>query len=167
MLTRNEAPGGFVNGDIGSVVGFRLPTVEEVQEVAGTPMDFLAGEAAVLYPIVRFHRANRLGACERLLCPCNFTRRLCRVGLCLRRRLPLRLAWAFTVHKSQGMSLPLVQVNAVACWWQPQWLWRLLAPHLNLYACHAGRAVGRVRRGPGVRCFEPCDVCPRAVRQEL
>ncbi|KAL3905363.1 MAG: hypothetical protein SGPRY_010937, partial [Prymnesium sp.] len=37
MLTRNEGPGGFVNGDIGQVVAFRQPSKEEVSALEGTP----------------------------------------------------------------------------------------------------------------------------------
>lgn len=112
MLSHNEPPGGFVNGDIGKVVGFRLPTVEEVnaREEAGRPLE--AGEASRMYPLVRFRRACRSdGASERLILPATKTRRLYRVGLALRRKLPLQLAWAITVHKSQGMSLDRLQVE--------------------------------------------------------
>ena len=43
--------------------------------------------------------------------PRNKIRRLYRVGQCFRRRLPLQLAWAITIHKSQGMSLSYLQVE--------------------------------------------------------
>ena len=57
------------------------------------------------------HRTNGLGETGRLVLPIRRTRRLYRVGVCVRRRLPLQLAWAITVHKSQGMSLPRLQVE--------------------------------------------------------
>jgi ATP-dependent DNA helicase PIF1 len=106
MLTQNEAAGGFVNGDRGHVVGFRRPTHDELQG-----REMLAGEAELAYPIVRFRRADIWGSTDRLVLPMVQVRRLYRVGKCLRRRLPLRLAWAITVHKSQGMSLPHVRVE--------------------------------------------------------
>jgi ATP-dependent exoDNAse (exonuclease V) alpha subunit len=41
MLTHNEPPGGFVNGDIGNVVALRQPTAEELaeREADGRPLE--------------------------------------------------------------------------------------------------------------------------------
>ena len=93
---------------LGVIINFRSPTPEEAAELDD---QLTAGEAALCYPVVRFHRANRLGERERLLLPCTYARHLYRVGDCVRRKLPLMLAWAITVHKSQGMSLPKLQVE--------------------------------------------------------
>ena len=111
MLIQNEPPGGFVNGDRGEVVAFRHATEEEIERREADGRALLPGEAAQKYPLVRFHRTNRHGEDERLVLPADARRRLYRVGLCVRRGLPLRHAWAITVHKSQGMSLPRLVVE--------------------------------------------------------
>ena len=111
LLSANEQPGGFVNGDLGEVVAFRHATEEELALYEAEERPLLAGEAARKYPLVRFRRSLQSGTNERLIVPHNKTRRLYRVGDCIRRRLPLQLAWAITVHKSQGMSLPKLQVE--------------------------------------------------------
>ena len=65
------------------------------------------------YPVVRFRRADRRGCNERLVIPKDrVLNNVYRVGHTLRRSLPLRLAWAVTVHKSQGMSLPRLEVRS-------------------------------------------------------
>jgi hypothetical protein len=111
MLTQNEPVGGFVNGDIGKVIGFRHATEEELQKRVDEKKPLEPGEPARRYPIVQFHRTCKNGGNTRLIMPANKGNQLYRVGVALRRNVPLRLAWAITVHKSQGMSLPRLQVE--------------------------------------------------------
>ncbi|KAG2430611.1 hypothetical protein HXX76_010129 [Chlamydomonas incerta] len=57
-------------------------------------------------PVVRF--AN--GVTTEVL-PLTFSSRMPRWGECNRLQVPLKLAWALTIHKCQGMSLDRVQVS--------------------------------------------------------
>lgn len=79
MFTKNNSSQGFVNGTLGTVVGFdadtKYPVVEtrEGQIIETEPMEWVIAEGdQVLAKITQ---------------------------------LPLRLAWAITIHKSQGVSL--------------------------------------------------------------
>ncbi len=79
MFTKNNPRGGFVNGTLGVVEGFReddnypLIRTRHHRLVTAEPMDWGISEGGVSKATIT--------------------------------QMPLRLAWAITVHKSQGMSL--------------------------------------------------------------
>ncbi len=86
MFTKNDIPGrSYVNGTLGTVTGFA------------------AGQG---YPVVK-----TLGGRTLVVEPAEW--RIDDNGKTLAKieQLPLRLAWAMTVHKSQGMSLDAAHMD--------------------------------------------------------
>jgi ATP-dependent DNA helicase PIF1 len=79
MCTKNNPKEGYMNGTLGTVVGFAEPTDYPIiramngKTIKITPMDWIVEENGKIRAQVT--------------------------------QVPLRLAWAITVHKSQGMSL--------------------------------------------------------------
>ncbi|MDB5194671.1 MAG: ATPase [Parcubacteria group bacterium] len=85
MFTKNSQNGSYVNGTLGEVISF---------------------DSASRYPIVR----TRNGA-EVCAEPVEWAVEENGKELASIKQIPLRLAWAMTVHKSQGMSLDAAYVD--------------------------------------------------------
>lgn len=85
MAVRNDANRRYVNGSIGQVVGF---------------------EPGTDYPIVQFRNGR-----EVMMLPETWELRDGDKKRASISQIPLRLAWAITVHKSQGMTLDAARID--------------------------------------------------------
>jgi ATP-dependent DNA helicase PIF1 len=98
MLIKNlhepefRGPQALVNGSVGTVKRFE-------REDDSLPHD-------ELFPVVRFGNGREL-----LVAREHFETELSGRGTCVRRQVPLKLAWAMTVDKSQGATLEEVVVD--------------------------------------------------------
>lgn len=126
MLLRNEARefGTLVNGSRGVVVGFALRPLsyegghfslddedkkdDDEEETPPGSFSFSKDDddSEIRFPVVRFSDGE-----SRLVLPHDFRKVVYGKGECIRKQLPLGLAWGVTVHKTQGASLDRAVVD--------------------------------------------------------
>jgi len=109
MLIKNERGSGrdrLVNGSRGAVIGFtnKPPLPDEIFDVKAFLADKrLPKPSEEVYPVVQF-----LNGRTKVVVAETFESKFPGLGSCIRVAVPLKLAWAITVHKSQGMTLDYV-----------------------------------------------------------
>jgi ATP-dependent DNA helicase PIF1 len=121
ILTKNIAVGsGLANGTRGVVVRFETKSVDDPFVTQPTPYDGQTDEsywvdvATCRYPVVRFLLANGTTYLRRIE-PDKWTIEDGSTLIAERTQLPLRLAWALSIHKAQGMTIGLLETNVGRC----------------------------------------------------
>jgi hypothetical protein len=72
------------------------------------------------WPVVRFMKTDRRGPLEMPVEPDVFEMEVFGKGTAERKQVPVKLAWAVTIHKSQGLSLDSVVVDLEGCFAEGQ-----------------------------------------------
>tara|TARA_B110001452_G_scaffold259586_1_gene256118 strand:- start:4 stop:2529 length:2526 start_codon:yes stop_codon:yes gene_type:complete len=121
LLKNLDQAKGLVNGSRGVVVGFspsdapmrRGTDVAQapIESFESPPAQLAAATPLRLYPRVRFFRDGE----ERLLLPDQWTIESGGRVVASRTQVPCKLAWALSIHKSQGMTLENLEVDLGRC----------------------------------------------------
>ncbi|RXW23836.1 hypothetical protein EST38_g2009 [Candolleomyces aberdarensis] len=115
MLIKNLVQGQLVNGSIGKVVKFSTlselaqddPAMGEEKDGVFRPDSNRSSLPSRAWPVVKF-----INGVERVITPADFEINNAEGKMEARRvQVPLILAWALSVHKSQGQTLERVKVD--------------------------------------------------------
>ena len=109
-LKNLDPDAGIVNGSRGIIVDFKT-----AKNKSDLPREFRQMEL----PVVKFQAidgpaGNKSGSDEgptKLIEPAEWTNKIGGQTVSSRHQIPLRLAWALSVHKSQGMTIPNLAVS--------------------------------------------------------
>ena len=109
-LKNLDPDAGIVNGSRGIIVDFKT-----AKNKSDLPREFRQMEL----PVVKFQAidgpaGNKSGSDEgptKLIEPAEWTNKVGDATVSSRHQIPLRLAWALSVHKSQGMTIPNLAVS--------------------------------------------------------
>jgi ATP-dependent DNA helicase PIF1 len=115
MLLKNlDQQAKLVNGSRGVVTGFEAPAVDErLKRVTMHPKDM-----PPLVPRVAFQvdpLAGAAGWLTRVVYPEEWTVEEGGRTVASRTQVPLKLAWSISIHKSQGMTIPSLEVELSSC----------------------------------------------------
>ena len=105
MLLKNFEKHGLVNGSIGVVIGFQTADKDSIVVLETAKY---SGRTAIELPLVQFGNVKVLVGCDKYVWE---TKKVGNSVNSSRVQVALCLAWACTIHKSQGMTAEALQVD--------------------------------------------------------
>jgi len=114
LLKNLDLDWGLCNGSRGTVIGYHTPSPTEVandEDDGGKGVTLIPNEAL---PVIEFRRADG-NVTERSIGREDFSIELQGKTVATRSQLPLKLAWAISIHKSQGMTIDCLEVDLGGC----------------------------------------------------
>jgi ATP-dependent DNA helicase PIF1 len=113
--------GGDGDGGVGAGAGSGAGTGAGTGVGTGAGADAGCGTAAAdQYPIVKFASVRAEREITMTVIPHRFEMETVGKGVAWRTQIPLKLAWAVTIHKSQGLSIDSLEVDLTDCFAEGQ-----------------------------------------------
>ena len=119
LLKNLELEAGLCNGSRGTVIGFDQVTPgndpsSSSSSSSSEMTDGNGGNESEIVPIVEFTKADGSNL-RRTIGREEFSMEQAGRVIASRSQLPLKLAWAISIHKSQGMSIDFLEVDLSGC----------------------------------------------------